>query len=120
LPLDGLGIFTPASIVTGIFLLRVCDDSSCSSSNGYIYMNCDALNQSDCLARIMNDPRCDFCVNVKISSVPEYYVHGGMNYVSYDCYAARDMCVGAELCWGKISYGDAYWSFSCKVSFIVC
>jgi hypothetical protein len=64
------------------------------------------MNELDCYARYMNDPRCEFCCNVRVGSVPIYYGVRNLSCVSYTCTALRDIPAGSEL---FISYGDDYW-----------
>ena len=59
-----------------------------------------------CLARYMNDPLCDSCVNVKV--VQEDRAICG-NDISYGCKVGSRINSGDEL---FISYGKEYWSLS--------
>lgn len=68
----------------------------------------------ECLARYMNDPLCDSCVNVKL--VKEDRVVCG-NKISYGCKIGGRINHGDEL---FISYGKEYWSLprrTCSLPF---
>jgi hypothetical protein len=78
-------------------------DIACTNTD-YVYMNCDARVAEHCPAKFMNDPRCDFCVNVKISATPSHYIS---SHVYYECVASCYIYAGSEL---FVSYGSEYWA----------